>query len=47
MKRHVFEALLSLQNEKIRIWSVFQVCKNEKHVFEAFFKFKKMKKHVF
>ena len=27
MKNHVFEALLSLQNEKARFWSVFQVYK--------------------
>ena len=27
MKKHVFEALLSLQNEKARFWSVFQVYK--------------------
>ena len=46
MKRHVFEALLSLQNEKIRIWSVFQVCKNEKHVFQAF-SYLQNEKHVF
>ena len=36
MKKHVSEALLSLQNEKIRFWSVFQVYKMKKHVCEAF-----------
>ena len=35
MKRHVFEAFLSLQNEKIHFWSVFQVYKMKKQVLEA------------
>ena len=35
MKKHVFESLLSLQNEKIHFWSVFQVYKMKKQVLEA------------
>ena len=35
MKKHVFESLLSLQNEKIHFWSVFQVYKMKEQVLEA------------
>ena len=35
MEKHVFESLLSLQNEKIHFWSVFQVYKMKKQVLEA------------
>ena len=39
MKKHVFEAFLSLQNEKARFWSVFQVYKMKVNVRSAILSF--------
>ena len=47
MKKHVFEAFLSLQNEKNTFLKRFSVLKMKKTRFLSAFKFTKWKKHVF